>query len=216
MRIVKKRAYWVLHCDTDYKTFERSSIGAKRLREREGENMKGLTENIVTAVQNIGTAAWFGGISFGSIALAPAVEVIDDERERGELMQTVWRRYSPVAWLGLGSLAATTIYWWSQPRRRLSETEVQIAKLHATFLAGAITATAASAALGRSIAQQDEDGPTPIISGYEPSPAAPTLAQRAQRAYPALTAVNLICGIGLLACSALLSHRKHSNTSWLW
>ncbi len=155
-------------------------------------------------------------MAYGSVALGRAVEVIDDEKERGELMKAAWRNYSPIAWAGLGALAATTIYWWTQPDRRLNDTELTIAKIRSGLVIGAIASAATSACLGSAIAGQTSDERTPVKSGHGASEATPESARKALKLYPWVTATNLVCGAGIIVCSALLSDHAKSKTKWLW
>jgi uncharacterized membrane protein len=56
--------------------------------------------SIVKAIHSIGTAVWWGGTLMGTLAMNPAVEVLDDPEERGKMVDEGWARFQPYAAAG--------------------------------------------------------------------------------------------------------------------
>ncbi|HEY0074394.1 MAG TPA: hypothetical protein VGB77_09850, partial [Abditibacteriaceae bacterium] len=56
---------------------------------------------ISKAIHDVGTAVWFGGTLMGTLAMNPAVEVLDDPEERGKMVDEGWARFQPNGALGL-------------------------------------------------------------------------------------------------------------------
>src|SRR4051794_35655497 len=58
------------------------------------------------AAHDVGLAAMLGGNLFGRVAMNPALGRVSDPRERGEVVNTAWRRYGTVNSLGLAAVLA--------------------------------------------------------------------------------------------------------------
>jgi regulator of extracellular matrix RemA (YlzA/DUF370 family) len=59
------------------------------------------------ALHDLALAAGFGGQIFGKYSLGPAVRTIQDERERGEVLEAAWSRQKWINGVSLGAVALT-------------------------------------------------------------------------------------------------------------
>jgi hypothetical protein len=74
--------------------------------------------SITKAVHDTGLAVWWGGTLMGTMAMNPAVEVLDDPEERGKMVDEGWARFQPWAAAGLMSAIVTHIIMRRRPPRR--------------------------------------------------------------------------------------------------
>jgi hypothetical protein len=124
------------------------------------------------AAHDIGLAGLLGGNLFGRLALHPSVTQIRDERERGKVVNTAWRRYGLVNSLSLAAVAAG----WAGARadearpKRLSDAERRLA-VAKDVLVGVVAVTGlATAAQGIRFARQAPDGAVPLADGDHTAP----------------------------------------------
>ena len=60
--------------------------------------------SIIQTIHNLGLALWWGGTFMGTLAMNPAVEVLDDPDERDKMVDEGWALFQP--WAAGGLLAA--------------------------------------------------------------------------------------------------------------
>src|ERR687895_1574780 len=116
---------------------------------------------------DLGLSTWFGGTLFGQVSLNPAVSSIDDQRERGRVLNEAWSRFQAA---NLPAMLSTLLGWRVGGVRDDSQLRAPgLTRAKDLLLGGAAFNTAASALLGASTAAASRGGATPVRSGNEPS-----------------------------------------------
>jgi uncharacterized membrane protein len=164
--------------------------------------------SIVRAINNVGTAVWFGGTLMGCFALNPAVEVLDDPEERGKMVDEGWARFQPWGAAGLGAAMVTHFIMRRNPPRRPSSTykTASLAKDVLMLVAG--VSSLASMALGEYAMHAEPDAYTPIEQGTEPSAETPEDAEKAQSGLTLASTLTLLSGLGILVTGAILQTER--------
>ena len=163
--------------------------------------------SIGRAAHDIGLAALIGGNLFARIAMHPSLAEISDERERGRVLNTTWRRYGTVNLIAL----ATVVAGWAGARldeaspRMLSgrERDFALAKDGAVLLV-AVTGIAV-AVQGMRFARSEPGGAVPLETGDRTSARASEVAARRKRWVNVLGSAHLASALGLAAVNAALS-----------
>ena len=116
---------------------------------------------------DLGLSTWFGGTLFGQVSLNPAVSSIDDQRERGRVLNEAWARFQAA---NLPAMLSTLLGWRLGGVRGDSEKRAPgLTRTKDILLGGAAFNTVASALLGASTAASSRGGATPVRSGTKPS-----------------------------------------------
>lgn len=163
---------------------------------------------ITRSVRDIGLALWWGGTAMGTLAMNPAVEVLDDPEERGKMVDEGWARFQPYAAAGLlaGLLGHFAV------RRRGPETACgaykSIARLSDLLMLSAVVSSMASMALGEYAVHQDFDSYTPADADGAAVDEADHSETSAGLTIASL--VQLVSGAGLFLANALLSSNRKS------
>ncbi len=167
------------------------------------------------AAHNLGLAACFGGQLFGKVALNANLDVLDDEADRGKLLNTAWNRYNLVNAASFATAAAT----WFPGRLGLSGQEIDqqtrglVLAKDALFVAGALTGLA-SMVQGRSLADQAPGGAVPIASGTTPSARTPEKATALLRSVNLLGNANIAILGGIVGVTSLLAMKSSESTTF--
>ncbi len=112
---------------------------------------------------DLGLSTWFGGTLFGQVSLNPAVSTINDERERGQVLNVAWARFQAV---NLPAVLSTLLGWRLGGVRDDSQLRAPaLTRTKDILLGGAAFNTVASALLGASTAASGRGGATPVRSG---------------------------------------------------
>ena len=160
---------------------------------------------VTKVVHDLGLATWFGGSVFGILALNPAVEVLDDPEERGKMVDEGWARFQPYGALGLLGALVGHIIMRRNPPRRPTQTYKTTALVQDFLLVGALVSSAASVALGEYADHQEPDAYTPVESATTPNEDTPEETVRAQKGLSLTSWAQLVTGVGLFVCSAILA-----------
>ncbi len=163
--------------------------------------------SIGRAAHDIGLAALIGGNLFARIAMHPSLAEISDERERGRVLNTTWRRYGTVNLIAL----ATVVVGWAGARldeaspRMLSgrERDFALAKDGAVLLV-AVTGIGV-AVQGMRFARSEPGGAVPLETGDRASARASEVAARRKRWVNVLGSAHLASALALAAVNAALS-----------
>jgi hypothetical protein len=151
----------------------------------------------------VGLAALLGGNLFGRMAMHPALRRVRDERERGAVVNTAWRRYGTINSL---SLAAVLAGWAGERLAADGDRPLGTAKDAAV---GAVAVTGVAAAIeGVRFARACPDGRVPLADGSTPAPDTPRKAARMKRVLNALSAANLCAELALAAINAVSQPRR--------
>lgn len=158
-------------------------------------------------LHDVGLAVWFGGSVFGILSLNPSVEVLDDPEERGKMVDEAWARFQPYGALGLLLAIFAHFSMRRKAPRRPTPRYKAVAPLKDLFLLGACVSSVASLALG----EYAVDDYTPVESATEPSAETPQDKEKAQSGLSIASIVQLVCGLGILICGAVLAAERDKS-----
>ncbi len=163
-----------------------------------------MADNLVArSMHDLGAAGWFGGLVMGAIAVNRAAADVSDPRERGRMVNGVWRRWWLVnlmfaAMHVLGGLRLT-----AANRGRLvgQQGVASTSTAKSAVMLGALGAATYSGWLGKRIS---DAGPVPLGDGTTPTHDTPdevasALRQQAvlQWVIPALVGTDIVLGARL-------------------
>ena len=165
------------------------------------------------AWHDVSVGALVGSNLFAQVGWHPALRAVSDERERGEVTNTAWRRYGVVNGLSLVGIVSGWLgarAYETRPKMMTGrERRIAVGK---DILTGVIATTGiASAALGMRFNSMAEDGAVPLRDGTQPSGHASADAQWTKRTLSALSRVQLgsALALGLLqAGMAQVNYRR--------
>jgi hypothetical protein len=165
-------------------------------------------------LHDLGLAAGFGGSLFGKISLAPAVRAIDDESQRGKVLEEAW---SGQKWVNILSLGAAALTWFtgrSAISGRSLGRDARGAVIAKDVLVGISTASTLGAmALGGYLGSGSQ-GYVPVEQGGVPSSNTPADKAKAIKTLRVLSTVNLVAMAGVIGLTTFLNHRAASSTNW--
>jgi hypothetical protein len=169
--------------------------------------------NVTRAGHDVGLAAWLGGSLYGKFALNPAVQAIDDKRDRGKVTNAAWNGYNVINALGLGVAAAG---WWASRATetrpdRLSDREQKLSLVKDALMASSVLSGIANGVQGRRLAKQAAHGAVPVETGTRPAAETPPRAARLQRSLEVLGNLNIASGVALVAVNGILAQIDHSR-----
>ena len=164
--------------------------------------------SISRAVHDIGTAIWWGGTLMGTLAMNPAVEVLDDPEERGKMVDEGWARFQPWAAAGLLGAIITHISMRRNPPRKPSARYRTTALVKDVLMGTAVVSSIASMALGEYAMYQEPDSYTPIESATTPTDETPEDAAQAQQGLTVTSWIQLLSGLGLFITGAILASER--------
>lgn len=165
------------------------------------------------AAHNLGLAACFGGQLFGKIGLNANLGVVDDEADRGKLLNTAWNRFNVINAASFATAAAT----WFPGRLGLSGEEIDdqtrnlVLAKDALFAVGAL-AGLASMIQGRALENQAPGGAVPIATGTTPAARTPEKAAALLRSVNLLGNANIAVVGGIIAVTSLLAMKSTEST----
>ena len=163
----------------------------------------------------IGLAANFGGQLFGKVALNANLDVLDDEADRGKLLNTAWNRYNIINAVSFATAAAT----WFPGRLGLSGEEIDeqtrglVLAKDILFAVGGLVGLA-SIVQGRALAGQAPGGAVPIASGTTPSSQTPEQAANLLRSVNLLGNANIAVAGSIIGVTSLLAMKASQSTKF--
>jgi len=164
--------------------------------------------SITRAVHNIGTAIWWGGTLMGTLAMNPAVEVLDDPEERGKMVDEGWALFQPWAAAGLLAAIGAHIKIRRNPPRRPSQKYKTTAVVKDVLMGTALVSSIASMALGEYAVTQDPEVYTPIESATTPTEDTPADVELAQQGLTVTSWVQLLTGAALFVAGAIMDAER--------
>ena len=162
----------------------------------------------VKVIHDVGTALWWGGTLMGTLAMNPAVEVLDDPEERGKMVDEGWARFQPYAAVGLLGMIVTHVVMRRNPPRRPSDTYKNVARIKDVMLGVAMVSSVASLALGEYSTHYEGDGYTPMESATTPTSDTPEPVEKAQQGLSISSWAQILSGLGVLVTGAILSAER--------
>jgi hypothetical protein len=163
---------------------------------------------VVKAIHDIGTAVWWGGTLMGTLAMNPAVEVLDDPEERGKMVDEGWARFQPYAAAGLLGAIVTHIIMRRNPPANASSCYKTAAVAKDLLMGAAVVSSVASLALGEYSTNYEIDGYAPIEDATTPNEDTPDEVAQAQCGLSIASWVQLLSGLGLLAAGAAMATER--------
>jgi hypothetical protein len=167
-------------------------------------------------VHDLGVASAFGGQLFGKMALEPAVSAVSDRRQRGEVEDRAWRRFSGWNSAALLATAAT----WLVGRKLLSGKEVSgvgraLTLVKDGLVGGAVGLGVANVVVGQALSkaqhQAEEASPGSLGQSAQESPAR---VRRLHTAANVLGSVQLGVAAGILALTSMLAMEGGRSVRW--
>jgi hypothetical protein len=159
-----------------------------------------ITPRAAAAAQDIGLAAILGGNLFARIGMHPALREVGDERERGKVVNSAWRRYGTINSLSLAALVAG----WAASRddslrRTRSERERSLGAARDAAVAAVAATGVAAAVQGVRFSRMEPEGAVPLEDGSEPGGGASPPESRAKRRLNVLGGLHLASALALAA-----------------
>lgn len=157
-------------------------------------------------IHDVGLATNIGGTMFGMLALEPALEEVDDARERDEVSQNAWNKFS---WVKLASHVAFAVPWFIG-RSMLNGNEVSARARALTrtkdFLVGATLITGiTSFVIGRVLSRKVERGDYPERGRQGRGGKGAQQAKGLETAVSVIGTLNMVASIGVLAVTSILA-----------
>lgn len=167
-------------------------------------------QGIIRAIHNLGIALWWGGTFMGTLAMNPAVEVLDDPDERDKMVDEGWALFQPWAASGLLSAIITHIILRRKGPKNASRSYKWIARVKDALFGAAVATTLTNMAMGEYAIEEDD-----AMDYLEATPDAPheftpetddnmRFAAGQQKLTPAAYA-QLLTGVALFAAGAFLA-----------
>lgn len=166
---------------------------------------------ISKAIHDLGTAVWFGGTLMGTLAMNPAVEVLDDPEERGKMVDEGWALFQPWAAAGLlGALISHVAIRRGGPKNASScyKTTAVVKDL---LMVSALVSSVASMALGEYAMHQEPDAYTPIADATTSTAGTDYDTAQAQSGLTVASWVQLLSGVGIIVANAVLADERENN-----
>ena len=167
--------------------------------------------SITRAIHDVGTAIWWGGTLMGTLAMNPAVEVLDDPEERGKMVDEGWARFQPWAAAGLLAAIIAHIKMRRNPPRKPSQRYKSTALLKDGLMGVAVVSSVASMALGEYAMYQEPDNYTPIETATTPTEETPEDSAAAQQGLTVTSWIQLLSGLGLFITGAILAAEREKQ-----
>jgi hypothetical protein len=104
--------------------------------------------SIIQTIHNLGLALWWGGTFMGTLAMNPAVEVLDDPDERDKMVDEGWALFQPWAAGGLLGAIVTHIILRRKGPRDASSGYKFVARLKDLLFGAAVASTLTNMAMG--------------------------------------------------------------------
>jgi hypothetical protein len=163
---------------------------------------------ISKAIHDLGTAVWFGGTLMGTLAMNPAVEVLDDPEERGKMVDEGWALFQPWAAAGLlGALISHVALRRGGPRDA-SGCYKSAAVAKDLLMVSALVSSVASMALGEYAMHQEPDAYTAIEDATTPTDGTDYDTAQAQSGLTIASWVQLLSGVGIIVTGAIMAAEK--------
>lgn len=160
---------------------------------------------ITRIIHDLGLAVWWGGSLMGTMAMNPAVEVLDDPEERGKMVDEGWALFQPWAAAGLTAAIISHIVMRRNPPKSPSKKYKNIARIKDALYGAAVASSVASMALGEYVVQEEFELSHSELSEDEPFFNHNTPAQNG---LTTAAIVQLVTGASIFAAGAFLVHER--------
>jgi hypothetical protein len=153
---------------------------------------------VIRSMHDVGLAAWFGGTLANAVALNAAASKAKDDREKGEVINFGWDRWTPVnaAAIGAHILGASGLLLTNRDRLAMQKGVGKMSAVKTMFTGAALGLTAYSRMLGHKMSAHKD---VPVASGTDPVQETPPEVAAAQKqlkvlqwVVPALTGATVV------------------------
>jgi hypothetical protein len=162
-------------------------------------------KTVLRAIHDVGLAVWWGGSFMGTLAMNPAVEVLDDPEERAKMVDEGWALFQPWAAGGLLAAIISHIMMRRRPPKRPSARYKSVARVKDVLYGVAVASSVASMALGEYVVHQEPEY-SPIEQDDEDEDFGDDSA--AQKSLTTTSVVQLLAGIGIFVTGAILAAER--------
>ena len=163
--------------------------------------------SIVRAVHDLGLAVWWGGSLMGTMAMNPAVEVLDDPDERGKMVDEGWALFQPWAAAGLAAAIVSHIIMRRNPPKNPTTKYKNVARLKDALYGVAVVSSVASMALGEYVVHQETEY-SPVEAEDEDASFGDDTP--AQNSLTATSIIQLVAGAGIFVTGAILANQREN------
>lgn len=162
---------------------------------------------IIQTIHNLGLALWWGGTFMATLAMNPAVEVLDDPDERDKMVDEGWALFQPWAAGGLLGAIIAHIALRRRGPKNASIGYKTVASLKDLLFGAAVVSTFTNMAMGEYVIHDDSVYPVQKsddqVAEVENNPCILT-----QQGLTPAACVQLLTGVALFAAGAFLAVRN--------
>jgi hypothetical protein len=164
-------------------------------------------KTILRTIHDVGLAVWWGGSFMGTLAMNPAVEVLDDPEERAKMVDEGWALFQPWAAGGLLAAIVSHVMLRRRPPKRPSARYKTVARVKDLLYGVAVVSSVASMALGEYVVHQEpEYSPIEEVDDGDDDESFDDGA--AQKSLTTTAIVQLMAGAGLFLVGAILASER--------
>lgn len=164
-------------------------------------------KTVLRAVHDVGLAVWWGGSFMGTLAMNPAVEVLDDPEERAKMVDEGWALFQPWAAGGLLAAIISHVLMRRRPPRKPSAQYKNTARIKDLLYVVAVGSSVASMALGEYVVHAEPEY-SPIEDATTPEEDTPEDIAVAQKSLTTTAVVQLLAGLGIFITGAILAAER--------
>ena len=169
-------------------------------------------KTVLRAIHDVGLAVWWGGSFMGTLAMNPAVEVLDDPEERAKMVDEGWALFQPWAAGGLLAAIITHVMMRRRPPKKPSARYKNVARVKDLLYGVAVASSVASMALGEYVVHQEpEYSPVDVDDESESEEDDFMDDTTAQKSLTTTSVIQLLAGIGLFVTGAILAVEREKN-----
>jgi hypothetical protein len=163
-------------------------------------------KTILRAIHDIGLAVWWGGSFMGTLAMNPAVEVLDDPEERAKMVDEGWALFQPWAAGGLLAAIISHVMMRRRPPKRPSSRFKSVARVKDVLYLLAVGSSVASMALGEYVVH--EEGDFSPVEELDDDEELLHEQSAAQKSLTTTAVVQLLTGLGIFVTGAILAAER--------
>lgn len=164
-------------------------------------------KTILRTIHDIGLAVWWGGSFMGTLAMNPAVEVLDDPEERAKMVDEGWALFQPWAAGGLLLAIISHLMLRRRPPQRPTSRYKTVARVKDLLYGVAVASSVASMALGEYVVHQEPEY-SPIEEVDESDDDELFDDGAMQKSLTTTAVVQLMTGVGLFLVGAILASER--------
>lgn len=161
---------------------------------------------VLRVIHDAGLAVWWGGSFMGTLAMNPAVEVLDDPEERAKMVDEGWALFQPWATGGLLAAIIAHIMMRRRPPKKPSSRYKSVARVKDLLYVVAVGSSVASMALGEYVVHHEPDYSPIEMEDDEEEEYFDDGA--AQKTLTTTSVLQLLAGLGIFVTGAILAAER--------